>query len=343
MRHPSTGRDPSMRTATAPGATGVTPIGAVTYDPVMATTAAGTMQIGIVLPMSGADRPGATAWPVIRDVARHAEAGGADSLWVYDHLLFRMPDEPEDGIHEAFTILAAVAAVTERARLGSLVFATSFRHPAVFAKMAATLDTVAGGRLILGLGCGWHEPEYRAFGLPFDHRVARFAEALEVIVPLVHGERVTFEGRWTRTEDAVLIPPPIRPARMAGRVPILIAAKGERMLRLTARHADAWNAAWFGRPDERFATRLTELHAACDAEGRDPATLEVTAGVIVDGPGDIPASAPFRPLPADVDAIARAFDAWRDAAAGSLIVDARPGTEAMIDLVLDAVRRHRGG
>lgn len=301
------------------------------------------LRVGLLLPMHDGDLPGATAWPVIRDAARHAEAAGIDSLWVYDHLLFRMPDEPEDGIHEAFTILAAVAAVTERALLGSLVFATSFRHPAVFAKMAATLDEVAGGRLILGLGCGWHEPEYRAFGLPFDHRVARFEEALAVMTPLLRGERVTYAGRWTRADDAVLIPPPVRPSRLPGRIPLLVAARGERMLRLTARHADAWNAAWFGLPDERFTARLAELRAACDAEGRDPATLEATAGVIVDAKGDIPASAPFRPLAADADALIRAFDAWRDAGASTVILDVRARSGATVDLVLDAARRHREG
>lgn len=317
------------------------PARAVPYDPAM--IAMTPLRVGLLLPMGDADEPGAGGWPVIRDAALRAEAVGIDSVWVYDHLLFRMPDEPEDGIHEAFTILAAVAAVTERVGLGSLVFATSFRHPAVFAKMAATLDAVAGGRLILGLGCGWHEPEYRAFALPFDHRVARFEEALEVMVPLLRGERVTYEGRWTRAEDAVLIPPPFRPARMPGRLPVLVAARGERMLRLTARHADAWNAAWFGFPDARFADRLAELRTACEAEGRDLATLELTAGVIVDIKGDIPASAPFRPLSGDADEIARAFDAWRDAGAGTVILDVRATAATAVDLVADAMRVHRGG
>ena len=211
------------------------------------------MKIGLVLPMAEADGPGAGAWPRIRDLALLAEAGGIDSLWVYDHLVFRMAGEAEDGIHEAWTLLSALAAVTERAELGTIVLGTGFRPPALTAKMAATLDEIANGRLILGLGTGWHEPEYRAFGYPFDHRAGRFEEALEIIVPLLRGERVTFKGRWHDVEDAVLIPAPPRPARMPGRMPILVAAKGERVLRLAARWADAWNAAWFGFPDERFA------------------------------------------------------------------------------------------
>lgn len=298
------------------------------------------MKIGILLPMSVSD--GAGAWPRIRQLALHAEAGGVDSLWIYDHLIYRAQGEPDEGLHEGFTLFTAVAAVTSRAEVGSVVFATSFRHPAVFAKMAATADEVSGGRLILGLGCGWHEPEYRAFGLPFDHRVGRFEEALAVMVPLLRGEHVTHEGRWIRVEDGVLIPPPPRPVGTPGGLPILIAAKGERMLRLTARHADAWNTAWFGLPDERFATRLGDLRAACEAEGRDPATLDVTVGVLVDGSGDATRPGPSSMGP-DADAIARGFDAWRTAGAAHLQVDLRPADERTIDLVLDAVRHHRGG
>ena len=255
------------------------------------------MKIGIVLPMAEADGPGAGAWPQIRKLAQFAEAGGIDSLWVYDHLIFRMTGEAEDGIHEAWTLLSALAAVTERAELGTIVLGTGFRPPALTAKMAATLDEIANGRLILGLGTGWHEPEYQAFGYPFDHRAGRFEEALGIIVPLLRGERVTFKGRWHEVDDAVLIPAPPRPARMPGRMPILVAAKGERVLRLAARWADAWNAAWFGFPDERFAQRRADLVAACEAEGRDPATVEVTAGITIDngGRGRRPARRPRLP------------------------------------------------
>ena len=211
------------------------------------------MKIGLVLPMSDSDGPGAGAWPRLKQLAQLAEAGGIDSLWLYDHVIFRFPDEDEAGLHEATTLLAAVAAATERAELGTIVLCTGFRPPAITAKMAATIDEIANGRLILGLGAGWHEPEYTAFGYPFDHRVGRFEESLEIILPLVRGERVTFHGRFHDVEDAVLLPPPPRPGRLPGRMPILIASKGERMLRLTAKHADAWNTAWFGFPDERVA------------------------------------------------------------------------------------------
>jgi probable F420-dependent oxidoreductase len=302
------------------------------------------MKIGLVLPMADGDGPGATAWPRIRQLAQHAEAGGIDSLWLYDHLIFRMEGEEEGGIHEAMSLLAAVAAATERAELGTIVLGTGFRPPALTAKMAATIDEIAGGRLILGLGTGWHEPEYRAFGYPFDHLAGRFEEALAIILPLVRGERVTFQGRWHHVEDAVLIPPPPRPARLPGRMPILIAAKGERVLRLVARHADAWNMAWFGFPDERAHQRLADLRAACEAEGRDPATIEVTVGVALDATGEQPERAPLSPpLPPDVDTIARAFDAWRDLGAGTIQVSAQPADERTVDLVLRARERHLGG
>ena len=301
------------------------------------------MKIGLVLPMNDSDGPGASTWPCIRDLARRAEAGGIDSLWVYDHFIFRLPDEAEDGILEAWTLLTAVAAVTERAELGTIVLGSAFRPPALTAKMATTLDEVSNGRLILGLGTGWHEPEYTAFGYPFDHRAGRFEEALDIILPLTRGERVTFHGRWHDVDDAVLIPPPPRPARLPGRIPILIAARGERVLRMVARHADAWNMAWFGFPNERSAQRLADLRAAFDAEGRDVSTLDVTVGLTIDtqaAEGGRPGAA--EALPPDVDTIARAFDAWRDLGVATVQVDLRPVDERTVDLLLQARARHLG-
>ena len=298
------------------------------------------MKVGIVLPMNDADSPGAVSWPRVRELAQFAEAGGVDSLWVYDHFIFRMANEAEDGIHEAWTLLTAVAAVTERAELGTIVLGTGFRPPALLAKMAATLDEVSQGRLILGIGTGWHEPEYLAFGYPFDHRAGRFEEAIGIIVPLLRGERVTVHGRWHQVDDAVLIPPPPRPARFPGRLPILIAAKGERMLRLVARHADAWNTAWYGFPDERFASRRADLQAALDAEGRDASTITVTVGITVDRE----AAAGGRPgapgaLAADPEEIARALEAWRDLGVGHIQADLRPADERTIQALLDGRRR----
>ena len=302
------------------------------------------MKIGLVLPMNDTDGPGAGAWPRLKRLARLAETGGIDSLWLYDHLIFRFPDQDEDGIHEAMSLLAAVAGATERAELGTIVLGTGFRPPALTAKMAATIDEIANGRLILGLGAGWHEPEYTAFGYPFDHRVGRFEEVLQIIPPLTRGELVTFHGRYHHVEDAVLIPPPPRPSRLPGRMPILIAAKGERMLRLAARYADAWNTAWYGFPNERSASRIADIRAACEAEGRDPATLELTVGLTIDtqtAEAGRPAAADA--LHPDESEIARAFDAWRDLGIGTVQVDLRPVDERTIELLLGARHLHLGG
>jgi probable F420-dependent oxidoreductase len=302
------------------------------------------MQIGIVLPIAESDGPGAGRWTTIREIARHAEARGLDSLWAYDHLLFRSPDQPEDGSYDSLSVLMAVAASTERIRLGTIVLGTGFRSPGITARMAATLDEISEGRVILGLGVGWHEPEYEAFGIPFDHRVGRFEEFLAVTLPLLRGERVTFSGQWHQAADAVLLPPPPRPSRLPGQIPILIAAKGDRVLDLVARHADAWNAAWFGLPDERYTGRHADLLRACERVGRDPGTLEVTVGMTIDaasGGGGRPL-APSA-LPADATAVAAALDAWRDLGVGHVQVDLRPAGPASIDLLADAMALHRGG
>jgi len=288
------------------------------------------MKVGLVLPQGPQEGDGGS-WAEVAGIARQAEAGGIDSLWVYDHFLYREASEPEVGFHEAWTLLSALAAVTERVELGTLVLATSFRPAGLLAKMAATADDVAGGRLILGLGCGWHEPEYQAFGYPFDHRVGRFEEALRIIVPLIRGERVTFNGQWSAVEDAVLLPPPRRPS-----MPILIAAKGERMLRLTARHADAWQTAWFGLPDDRFRKRHNDLLAACEVEGRDPGTLELTVGV------DVSDAQEGAHLPLDAQAIADGLAAWASAGIGHLQIGMPMTTVATVDIVLDGIRRYRG-
>jgi probable F420-dependent oxidoreductase len=302
------------------------------------------MQIGIVLPMTESDGPGAGRWISIREIGRHAEARGLDSLWAYDHLLFRMPGDTEDGTWDSLTLLASIAASTERIKLGTIVLGTAFRSPGITARMAATLDEISEGRVILGLGVGWHEPEYEAFGIPFDHRVGRFDEFLAIALPLLRGERVTFSGQWHQAADAVALPPPPRPARLPGRIPILIAGKGDRVLDLVARHADAWNAAWFGLPDERYAGRHADLLRACERVGRDPATLEVTVGLTIDaaaGGGGRPL-APSA-LPADVSAVAKALDAWRDLGVAHVQVDLRPAGPTSIDLLADAMALHRAG
>ena len=233
------------------------------------------MKIGLMLPL-GADESG--GWTNLREMAVTADRDGLDSVWGADHLVFRDDDGEWHGIHESWTILTAIAAITERVEIGPMVLALPFRNPALTAKMAAELDAVSGGRLILGLGCGWHEPEFDAFGYPFSHRVGRFEEGLEILVPMLRGETVTVEGRWHRADGARLLPEPIRRD-----LPILIAGKQPRMLSLVARHADAWNSAWWGDPAtaDVLHGRLADLDRALDEAGRDRASITRTAGIFV--------------------------------------------------------------
>ena len=251
------------------------------------------MRIGVVLPIGQADDggTGVPSYAAVRRIAVEAEAAGLDSVWVFDHLLIRA-DDGTSGIHECWTILSAIAEATRRVQLGTIVLCTGFRNAALQAKMAATLDHVSGGRLILGIGSGWHDPEFEAFGYPTDHKVGRFEESLAVIAGLIRDGRVNVDGRWVTARDAVLVPP-ARPD-----LPILVAAKGPRMLELTARHADAWNMAWFGAPDERLARLRRELREACVRVGRDPASLTDTVGVTVRyGKAGLDAAAAGNPRP----------------------------------------------
>lgn len=276
-----------------------------------------SLRIGVVVPMAEETDTGATpSWSEIRAVAEAAEAGGLDSIWTFDHLLFRFPDEPTGGIHEAWTVLSALAAVTVRAQLGVLVLCSSFRNPGLTAKMAVTADEVSGGRVILGLGAGWHQPEYTAFGVPFDHLASRFEEALSITVPLLRDGRVDFTGRYLTARDAELRP---RGPRVGG-PPVLIAGSGPRLLRLVARYADAYNTAWYGRPTERLSAMREALDEACAAEGRDAATLEFTVGVRVgfDSAGSAPVDADSL-LTGDDAAIADGLRAFAAAGAAHVI------------------------
>ena len=130
-------------------------------------------------------------------MARAAEASGFDSIWIGDHLLYRGDGRPERGPWDAWTTLAAIAASTERVRLGPLVACAAFHPPGILARMAASVDEVSRGRFVLGIGAGWNETEFRAFGIPFGERASRFEEAFAIVRRLLAGERVTFEGRFS--------------------------------------------------------------------------------------------------------------------------------------------------
>ena len=304
-------------------------------------------KIGFGLPDAEHTFDGATArWNDLAALARRAEEAGFDSVWIQDHLLFRFPDREPEAPWESFSLLAALAAVTSRVELGTLVTCTSFRNPALTAKIADTIDEISGGRVILGLGAGWHEPEYDAFGYPFDHRVSRFEEAIRIIHGLLHDGQIDFDGRYYQARECELRPRGPRPQGP----PILMGTTGERMLGITARYADQWNA-YFTRTGNRAAgvSALRELvDAACAREGRDPVTLERTITVYVDLRGDAtsdvssinPSGEP--PLHGEPEAIAAELRAYADEGVRHLQVYMEPNTLAGLERfqpVLEALDR----
>jgi probable F420-dependent oxidoreductase len=228
------------------------------------------LRVGVQLPEVERE----VRWPEYLAIARAAEDVGFDSIWLGDHLLYRDPDR---GPWEAWSLLAALAAATERVRLGPLVACLAFHAPAVLAKKVATVDEISGGRLVLGVGAGWNEDEFRAFGLPFDRRVARFEESFEIVRRLLSGERVTFSGRFHAIEDSALLPQPRR------RPPLMVGSEGERMLGITLPHVDAWNCwyDWYGNTAEGLAELNARIDAAAERAGRDPAEIDRSACVLV--------------------------------------------------------------
>jgi len=203
------------------------------------------MEVGVQLPEVERD----VRWPELVAIARSADAGGYDSIWLGDHMLYRGEDGRASAPWDAWTTLAALAASTEHVRLGPLVASTAFHPPGVIARMAATIDEISAGRFVLGLGTGWNEVEFRAFGIPFDHKVAQFEEAFTIIRRLLDGEQVTFAGRFHQTDEAVLRPPPRR------RVPLMVGSTGPRVLAAARDHVDYWNYwyAWYGNSAAGFA------------------------------------------------------------------------------------------
>lgn len=245
------------------------------------------LKIGVFLPLVERQMDGGSSRG--RDViamAQAAEDAGFDSVWIPDHLLFRHPDEAAQGAWECWTILGALAAATSRVQIGPLVTCTAWRNPALIAKMADTVDELSESRLILGLGAGWHEPEFAAFGYPFEKVVGRFDEALQIILPLLREGRVDHDGTYYTARNCELLPKAPRTGK--GGPPILIGAlgTGPRMMKLMARHADVWNA-WltWGESSPLAVPPLRDLvDAACQDVDRDPATLGRTVTILVEVP-----------------------------------------------------------
>lgn len=231
------------------------------------------MRVGVQLP----EIERVARWDEIRAMAVSIERLGFDSIWVGDHLLYE-DEGHRRGPWEAWTQLAAIAAVTDRVTIGPLVAALPFHNPAVLAKQAATVDEISGGRLLLGVGAGWNQVEFEAFGLPFANRVARFGEEFEILRRLLAGQRVDFEGRFHTLAGAELLPAP-RP----GGPPLMIGSNGPRLLALTLPHVQGWNS-WFTHFDNdpaRLPPLLDQVDRICREVGRDPATVERTVTVLL--------------------------------------------------------------
>jgi probable F420-dependent oxidoreductase len=306
------------------------------------------LRVGIQLPEVERD----VRWPEYLAMARAAEDVGFDSIWLGDHLLYRddrdpassggAAGRPERGPWDAWTMLAALAAATERVRVGPLVACAAFHPPGVLARMAANLNEVSAGRFVLGIGAGWNETEFRAFGLPFDHRASRFEEAFEIVRRLLVGERVTFQGRFHHVEDAVLLPRP------GSRPSLMIGSNGERLLRATLPHVDAWNT-WFddyGNEPERFAKLNERVTSLVVDAGRRPEDVIRSACVLV----VLDHRAAERPIPDDVtplegssDRIADGLRDLADAGADEAILVLGPITETSIRSLRDVVAAVRDG
>jgi len=290
------------------------------------------LRVGVQLPEVERHVP----WPEYASMARAAEEVGFDSIWVGDHLLYRGDGGPERGPWEAWTLLSALATVTERVRLGPLVACTGFRPPGLIAKAAATIQEVSGGRFVLGLGAGWNDAEFRAFGFPFDRRVARFEEAFTIIRRLLGGERVSFEGRFQRVEDAVLLPAPPAPP------PLMIGSTGRRMLSIALPHVDFWNV-WYdlyGNTPEGFARETGEVTATAEALGREPGTIERSACVLVvldRMAGERPVAAGVAPVEGSPERIAARLRELAEAGADEAILVSSPITETSIRTLGESV------
>jgi probable F420-dependent oxidoreductase len=290
------------------------------------------LRVGIQLPEVERD----VRWPEYARMARGAEAAGFDSIWLGDHLLYRDDGGPERGPWEAWTLLAALAAITERVAIGPLVSCVGFHNPGMLAKLAANVDEISGGRLVFGVGAGWNRAEFDAFGYPYDHRVSRFEEAFAILRPLLAGDRVTFHGDYWHAQDLVLLPEPAR------RVPIMVGSNAPRMLSITLPHADSWNT-WYddyGNTVEGFVEINDRISDAAREAGRALGDIERSVCVAVSLPGavnDRPYDKDIAPLEGPSDRIAEHLRLLAEAGANEAILVANPITSSTIRILGDVV------
>lgn len=283
------------------------------------------LKVGLHLP----ETDPVVSWQEMQAMAKLAEDAGFDSLWVADHLLYRSPNEEPTGPWEAWSLLAALAAVTTRVELGPLVTATSFRNPALLAKIVTTIDEISGGRLILGLGAGWNEIEFQAFGFPYDHRIDRFAEAFTIIRTLLREGQIDFAGAYYQARECVIVPRGPRPAGP----PLLIGSRGPRMLQLTLPYVDMWNA-WYAHFDnslDHLRPLLVKIDAACEEAGRDPATLSRTVALLVGMSDSSPETRHGRPLRGTPEALAAELRRYAEAGVSHVQIYFEPYSSGTIE------------
>lgn len=289
-----------------------------------------SLEIGLVLPMGESFVDGSTSrWAEIRDLAVRSEELGFDAVWIADELLWRPPDGEPHGWWECVAMAGAVAAATSRIKVGTWVLSALHRNPGIIAKAAETIDEISGGRFVLGLGSGHAGRQAHAFGLPEDHVFGRFEEAVEIIVPLLRQGHADYEGTFHAARDLEHRPMGPRP----GRIPIMMGARGPKMLRLAVRHADVWS--WYveERSDlTEFGPRLAAMLAACEAAGRDPATIGRSAGIIVE-PTPVTGSAEVLGVPVSgtAEEIADAFRSFCTAGYTQLELLVWPPTPAALE------------
>ncbi|HEY1776265.1 MAG TPA: LLM class flavin-dependent oxidoreductase [Solirubrobacteraceae bacterium] len=283
------------------------------------------LRVGIQLP----EVERVVRWPEYAAMARAAEEVGFDSVWVGDHLLYRDDGRPERGPWDAWTLLAGLAMVTERVSIGPLVACTAFHRPGVLARTAAAVDELSGGRLVVGLGAGWNEPEFTAFDIPFDDRLVRFTEAFEIVRRLLAGERVTFSGTYEAVNDAVLLPPPSR------RPPLMIGAIRTRTLEVAIPYVDRWNTwyEWYGNTPDGFAAASRRVDEIAGRAGREPEAILRSACVLVvldRATGERPLVEKAPPLEGSPEAVSIFLRDLAAAGADEAILVASPINEASI-------------
>ena len=270
-------------------------------------------------------------------MALQAEKAKFDSLWLYDHLFYRPEDKETTGIWECWTMLSALAEVTNTIELGTLVLCNTFRNPAILAKMAHTIDEVSNGRFILGIGAGWNKPEFNAFGLPFDHKVDRFEEALQIIKPLLREGKVNFKGTYYQAPNCEILPRSPRP----NGPPLMVGCSGPRMMRLTAQYADMWNTAYLHIP-ESLDEPLSKLNTACQEVGRDPSSIEITATIALAYPDlSEPPSFMEKYLTGSSEEIARSMHKYGEHVDSNLMFHISPYHTEGFGRIVDAMNYYR--